>query len=696
MLSTTLLASLLVALDDAASAQSATLLLTPATAIHRLGTQHCLVATVNNETGEPGADVAVQFRVVGANAGSGLASTDPLGTARHCYAGAAPGTDSIQVTAGTTTATATWTWIPALFADTVFSAGELRSEGDLQLPAGGTIFARGDVHLARNAYPLGDVRARGSVGAAANQDLRALWAGGNLNLAANGHVANDAKACGETANGDVTLASNVRIDGTLQYRGALLPSPLPPTIRIGSTIHAGCAGPADLPLPPYRVDADAELAGWRVLSFRSVPEANACLSQRTAGACIGQSPGTSAAPGSIGLPGSAEDPRAGGLLVRVEEAACNQPLRLGGSITLSGNVTVSTRCRIEIAPNTRLSPTTPDTRAQVVVVSESVSGTNDLLVGANFVSNGAGISVLLYTTGQLATVHNTLISGGGGALYGGSVRLGANTIVGASASLLDSPPGGFPPPANHPPAAEAVTVVVDEDSPADLTLVGTDADGQRVTYTIASGPAHGTVTSGAGPARKYTPAPDYFGNDRFTYKVNDGHEDSNEATVSILVREINDAPVAVTDTKQTYRNQVLTFPASDLLGNDATGPPNESPQSLDVVAVSATGDTHGTVGLAGGSVTYTPATDDFGPAQFTYKVCDNGTTAGRFDPRCAEAAVDVSVIRNRPPVATDQAVATDEDAPVAVTLAGTDPDGDPLTFSVVSGPAHGAYAGGTY
>jgi subtilisin len=48
---------------------------------------------------------------------------------------------------------------------------------------------------------------------------------------------------------------------------------------------------------------------------------------------------------------------------------------------------------------------------------------------------------------------------------------------------------------------------------------------------------------------------------------------------------------------------------------------------------------------------------------------------------------------NNPPVAYGQAVVTDEDTPVAITLMGSDPDGDPLTFSVVTGPFDGTLSG---
>jgi hypothetical protein len=45
---------------------------------------------------------------------------------------------------------------------------------------------------------------------------------------------------------------------------------------------------------------------------------------------------------------------------------------------------------------------------------------------------------------------------------------------------------------------------------------------------------------------------------------------------------------------------------------------------------------------------------------------------------------------NRPPVANGQTATTDEDTPVTITLTGSDPDSNPLTFSIVTPPAHGS------
>jgi hypothetical protein len=70
---------------------------------------------------------------------------------------------------------------------------------------------------------------------------------------------------------------------------------------------------------------------------------------------------------------------------------------------------------------------------------------------------------------------------------------------------------------------------------------------------------------------------------------------------------------------------------------------------------------------------------------------DNGTAS------LVEAAVDdvliQGVLLNNPPVANSQTVSLDEDTSLSINLTGSDPDGDPLTYSIVQPPAHGTLSG---
>jgi len=56
----------------------------------------------------------------------------------------------------------------------------------------------------------------------------------------------------------------------------------------------------------------------------------------------------------------------------------------------------------------------------------------------------------------------------------------------------------------------------------------------------------------------------------------------------------------------------------------------------------------------------------------------------------------VVVSGNTLPIATPQSVTMNEDTSKAITLTGTDGDGDALTFSIVTPPNHGTFSNGTY
>ncbi|MGD9186792.1 MAG: Ig-like domain-containing protein [Desulfobacteraceae bacterium] len=68
-----------------------------------------------------------------------------------------------------------------------------------------------------------------------------------------------------------------------------------------------------------------------------------------------------------------------------------------------------------------------------------------------------------------------------------------------------------------------------------ITLAGSDADGDELTFTVTSGPANGAV-SGTAPNLFYTPSTGYNGDDRFSFQVNDGLLSSVDATVYITVQ----------------------------------------------------------------------------------------------------------------------------------------------------------------
>jgi hypothetical protein len=94
---------------------------------------------------------------------------------------------------------------------------------------------------------------------------------------------------------------------------------------------------------------------------------------------------------------------------------------------------------------------------------------------------------------------------------------------------------------NDAPVANNQSVITNEDTGKTFTLTANDVDGDSLVYSIFSHPGQGTL-SGTVPNLTYTPNLNYNGSDSFTFKTFDGQTDSNEATVSITVKPVNDAP----------------------------------------------------------------------------------------------------------------------------------------------------------
>jgi hypothetical protein len=99
---------------------------------------------------------------------------------------------------------------------------------------------------------------------------------------------------------------------------------------------------------------------------------------------------------------------------------------------------------------------------------------------------------------------------------------------------------------NTAPVAQSGTNSGDEDA-AEITgtVVATDADSSALTYSLVQGPTaeQGTLVLQPNGSYSFTPAKDYSGTVTFTYKANDGTADSNEATVTLTVADVPEAPV---------------------------------------------------------------------------------------------------------------------------------------------------------
>jgi glucose/arabinose dehydrogenase len=206
---------------------------------------------------------------------------------------------------------------------------------------------------------------------------------------------------------------------------------------------------------------------------------------------------------------------------------------------------------------------------------------------------------------------------------------------------------------NHAPVAATGGGGTAEDVPVALTLPASDQDGDTLTFTIVSPPAHGSVGAPVGAVVPYTPDGDFNGVDTFTFRASDGSLQSEVATFSVAVTAVNDPPVPVADVAATAEDTPVVVP---VLANDLPGPTNEAGQTLRVSAVGPPA--HGTASVIAsgpdtGKVRYTPAPDYNGPDSLSYQICDDGSTNGTSDPKCAGSAVAFSFSSLDPPLSLE-------------------------------------------
>ena len=224
---------------------------------------------------------------------------------------------------------------------------------------------------------------------------------------------------------------------------------------------------------------------------------------------------------------------------------------------------------------------------------------------------------------------------------------------------------------NNPPVADDQNVGTDEDTPVAVTLSGSDIDEESLTYTVATGPANGTL-SGTAPSLSYTPDANYNGPDSFTYTANDGTENSAPATVSITVNSVNDAPMA---DDMSVTTDVDTAVAVTLTGSDV--------EDISLAFSVVSGPTSGVLSGSEPNLTYTPNSGYSGGDSFTYMASD-----ATLDSVPATVSITVNPA-NSGPVANaggDQLLVLSDSLIVSLDGNGSSPSGIEYAWTMVSKP----------
>lgn len=246
-------------------------------------------------------------------------------------------------------------------------------------------------------------------------------------------------------------------------------------------------------------------------------------------------------------------------------------------------------------------------------------------------------------------------------------------------------------PTNAPPVASNDTATTAEDTPlngSSLLANDTDPDGDTLTINTSpiTNPTHGTLALKTDGTYTYTPAKDFNGTDNFVYEVLDGNGGKANATVTLTVTPVNDAPLIISTNNVTFTENdtgtALDVESSDDSDAETNGLTYSLLPMFDTSLFN--------IDPVNGKINFKAPPDYEAPkdsnADNAYilmvKVCDSANL-------CTEQVV-VIVVTNvqetNPPRITSTLVTTPENQTFVTSVAATDPDAnDTLTFSIKGG-----------
>jgi uncharacterized repeat protein (TIGR01451 family) len=340
----------------------------------------------------------------------------------------------------------------------------------------------------------------------------------------------------------------------------------------------------------------------------------------------------------------------------------------GGTDTGTVTVTIPNVAPVAVNDSATTAYSTPNT---VDVLANDTDANGDVLT-VTAVTAGAHGTAVITGTGANTTVTYTPDAGWSGTdVVTYTVSDGTTT---RTATLTVTTGNGSP-------IANDFGVTVDGGAASAISLLphASDPNGDSLTVPNVGTAAHGTVTvSPTTGIATYTPDPTFAGTDTFTYTVDDGNGGTSTGTVTVTIG--NQDPNAGDDSATTPRNGQSII---SVLDNDTD--PNGDP-----LAISAVGAAHHGTATANpdGTITYVPDTGFSGVDTFDYTVSDgNGGTS--------TALVTVNVVNSAPVATLDTAIATGAaGSPLTIDVLANDTDanGDDLSISAVTQPAHGTTA----
>ena len=164
---------------------------------------------------------------------------------------------------------------------------------------------------------------------------------------------------------------------------------------------------------------------------------------------------------------------------------------------------------------------------------------------------------------------------------------------------------------DDPPVAQSRFIVADEDTSLPIKLSASNPDRISQQFSIVVKPEHGNL-KGTLPDLIYIPHKDYYGEDHFSFKVEDQRGISDQAEIQVLLFPVNDPPI-VND------REIITFPNSSVNICLYSEDPENQPVTLQRISTPR----HGIIKGGPSRLVYTPKKNYIGTDRFHYQSSDS-------------------------------------------------------------------------
>ena len=295
-------------------------------------------------------------------------------------------------------------------------------------------------------------------------------------------------------------------------------------------------------------------------------------------------------------------------------------------------------------------------------LSYQVKRTSDnASVGTAFVGDG---SVITQSSGAMTATDTFYVEITGAGC--------TSTMTGMPYAMLNSPPT----------ATDDGTISVEHGDAISVDILAndTDPDGDSLAIAIVTAATNGS-DSVSNDSISYTANTNYTGIDSLQYSVCD---DCGCDSAWVYFSVTNDPPIATNDNitvNEDTTNVTITVQAND-------SDPDNDPLTTSVVSGPTSG---GSISVVGNDLQYTPPANFNGTDTIIYSICDNGIPS-----LCDTDTVFITVnpVNDAPDAVTDFVTLSEDTANafIDVQVNDTDPEGDALTTTIVSGPTSGGTA----